>query len=148
MTALQKHNTLTKEVEISINRVRCHLEVITLADIVTGDGLRICDDYMNGLKSTTVSSHEWQVEKPCSKDFKLWRMYLPSLLTPSHVLQKPLGRWITSPHKEWSWFYCNTTDRICHKVASGWIVYRLSTSAMGLHPVYITSKAVISIHAK
>ena len=145
MQALHQHNTLTRMEEVSINRVRCHLEVLTLADIATGDGLRICEDYMQGVKSTTTSRYEWQKERPCNQDFKVWRKYIPSLLTSSHVLHKPLGRWTASPHKEWEWFYCPTSDRVCRKVESGWKVYRRSTEATRLHPIYITSGATISI---
>ena len=59
MQALNQHNTLTRMEEVSINRVRCHLEVLTLADIVTGDGLRICANYIQGIKDITASKYEW-----------------------------------------------------------------------------------------
>ena len=47
----QEHD-LTTAVKISINKVRGRLEVFTLADIVTGDGIKIRPYFASGLKVT------------------------------------------------------------------------------------------------
>ena len=42
MNIFRIDHDLTPADQISINRIRCHLEVFTLANIATGDGSKIC----------------------------------------------------------------------------------------------------------
>ena len=60
----------TKQIECSLNRVRCYLEVLTVADIATGDGSSICLHFLLGKKSNQPSKYTWPVEHPDIADFQ------------------------------------------------------------------------------
>ena len=84
-------------------------------------------------------------EHPSKSDFKLWRHAIRSLMDPSKVLRQPLGQWICSPHHRWEWFYNPDSDRIFQKCKEGWRIFHCSCDATRLHPVYVTSGAVVKI---
>ena len=58
---------------ISINRIRYHLEVFSLADIATGDDSKIRPCYKFGLRGDTTSSWDWHEERPSHQDFSQWK---------------------------------------------------------------------------
>ena len=93
MKALKQTCKLTKKEETSFNRVRCHLQLLSIADIATGCGTRICQKYLEGTNDTN-STFDWHKEKPDTGDYKIWRKYLPSLLTNTNQLKFPVGKWI------------------------------------------------------
>ena len=71
MTALCTDTSLTRKEEMALNRVRCYLEAFTMADIVTGDGTRICPNAYNGIKPMTASIFDWHEERPTVSDIAL-----------------------------------------------------------------------------
>lgn len=147
MSTLRKHNTVTKAEETSFNRVRCHLQVLTMADIATGDGSSIRQNYLVGLPDCNKSSYIWQVEHPGQADFACWRRLITSFMTPTQVLHTRLGRWIAKPHRKWEWFYCCSSDRVFQQCPTGWKIYCRSQNATRRFPLYITSGAVVDITA-
>ena len=48
-------HSLSSAILVSINRVRCYLEVFSLADIATGDGTRLRSCYSQGQRGDTHS---------------------------------------------------------------------------------------------
>lgn len=64
----------------SINRVRCHLQLFSLADLATGDGTKIRNQYILGLKDNLGSNWEWQIEQPSHKDIIAWKSAMKSLI--------------------------------------------------------------------
>ena len=87
----------------------------------------------------TTSTYDWQLERPCSKDFSLWKRCISCLVTGTNHLNYPVGKWIRQPHMIWKWFYCLATQRIYEDTKEGWIVYRRSTDATRSNDIYITS---------
>ena len=69
MDIFRIEQNLTTADLISINRVRCYLEVFSLADIATGDGSKIRTCYKLGLHGDTTSSWDWHEEQPASHAF-------------------------------------------------------------------------------
>ena len=77
----------------SINRCRIYLQVITLSDISTGDGLRIDKSTYTGVKNTNIrTEYLWPVQgKPGKTDWVEWRraiatvffVGLPALILPT-----------------------------------------------------------------
>ena len=63
---------MTTKQEVEFNRVRCHLQVISIADIATGCGIKIQHTYMIG-EIEIKSTFEWQKEEPHKKDFSIWK---------------------------------------------------------------------------
>ena len=53
MDILWQEYEITPAVKISINRVQGYLKVFTLADIATGDGIKILSCFVLGIKSDT-----------------------------------------------------------------------------------------------
>ena len=143
MSTLTEVCKLSRKDQISVNRVRCFLQVITIADIATGCGTKIRKCYMMGTRPTT-SSYDWQLEQPCSQDFKLWRKCISCLVTGNDHLNHAVGKWISQPHMIWKWFYCQATQRIYENTNEGWIVYRRSTDATRSNDIYILPLGVLS----
>ena len=143
MDAIRQTNSFTKNEESRINRVRCHLEAFTMADIVTGNGKQICPNAYKGIKPETPSKFDWHEERPTKSDIILWQRALNHLLSPQGTLQLPLGKWLVAPHREWTWFHCQRTDRIMQKVKGGWKPYIRSINATRNKPLFITSHGVI-----
>ena len=55
MDIFSQEHEIIPTVKTSINRVRGYLEVFTLADISTGDGINICPYFALGVKIDTKS---------------------------------------------------------------------------------------------
>ena len=120
---------LPKKTLQAFNRVRCHLQVISLADIATGDGNTICRQFLDDNPYSWPSKWEWHRECPCSDDFKAWKRYLPSLLNAQSAFTQPLGKWVYKSHCERSWFYSIESDRIYHREGNIWKVYTRSINS-------------------
>ena len=103
----------------SINRVRCHLQVLSLADIVTGDGKNIGGNYLRGIPSKDVSRWEWHKEEPCQNDYKTWNKYISKITEANGVLALPLGEWIAKPHQRWTWFHDKIKIQYINEVETG-----------------------------
>ena len=129
MRCFHENLSLSSAELLAINRVRCYLEVLSLADIATGDGKKIRQCYLQGIRSTERSTWEWHEERPCIKDFNIWRKYLPQLLTPSMHIRIPLGKWTTKPHIPWTAFYDRSTDIVYYNPKNVWHVYNRCPSS-------------------
>ena len=108
----------------AFNRVRCHLKLLSMADIVTGDGKTICNQYCTEYPQSPKSKWEWHRECPCAQDFKVWNKYIRKLVDATQSLHTHLGAWITQSHQEISWFYSPATERIYQKIGSNWRTYK------------------------
>ena len=142
MSAVMETSSLSIADQISFNRVRCFLQVITMADIATGCGTKIRNAYMEGNKPTS-SSYDWQMEKPCPRDFRLWKKCMLRLVTGNNTLNFPVGKWIAKTHMQWKWFYCDTTDRVYEERGNGFVVYRRSMNATRSNQLFITSGGIV-----
>ena len=111
MEALKDTCNMSSHDEIAVNRVRCYLQVITIADIGTGCGKYIHHTYLQA-KKVTESSYEWHEEQLCPQDFKLWNKFIPTLLDNTDRLSCPVGSWLAKPYYYWHWHCCGTTDRV------------------------------------
>ena len=128
---------LTPADRISINRVRCHLEVFSLADIATGDGSKIRLCYKLGLRSDTTSSWDWHEERPSSHDFSRWKWAMTLLVDETQSLYPHLGKWVALPHHHWLWYYCMSTGGLYKKANDSWTLYTRCTSATRSNPIYL-----------
>ena len=110
--------TLAQRDIISINRVRCHLEVYSLADITTGNGTKLQHCFKLGEKTDNKSTWDWHEEQPSEHDISRWRWALSLLVDETQRLKTPLGAWTACPHHSWIWHYHLATDTI-HKKQHG-----------------------------
>ena len=120
---------LPKKTLQAFNRVRCHLQVFSLADIATGDGKTICRQFLIDNPYSMPSKWEWHRECPCPEDFRVWKRYLPTFLNASSVLHQPLGKWVNRSHCQLRWFYSVDTERIYHNEGNNWRVYHKSNAS-------------------
>ena len=88
-----------------VNRVRCHLQIFSLADIATGDGLRIQNKFLQGRNESKESIWDWPLEQSSPRDFNEWRSAVSLLINERSLLKYPVGRWLAQPHSKIDWLY-------------------------------------------
>jgi hypothetical protein len=88
----------------ALNAVRLHLQVETLSDIVTADGLIIDTNFFQAIPSTTRKSTLNWIRQPTISDDQqqLWQKALKLLLNTHSRLVKPLGTWHSEPNQQWT----------------------------------------------
>ena len=112
------------------NRCRLYLQVLTVADITTGDGRELTVSAINGVKEECQTSLDWPYQpKPPAEDWKVWRETLTKALRPpdtgeslSRKLHKPLGDWLVDDaeqHKA-NWYYSPLEDRLYQRNGTSW----------------------------
>ena len=120
----------------AFNRVRCHLHVMNLSDVTTGDGKRIDTVFFDSSPPCLDSAWEWHLEHPTQQDYKVWRRYLKSLLDATNSLFSPLGKWIAQSHQNIKWFYSPSTDRIYERNGPNWKLYDRTSRPSRLQPQF------------
>ena len=134
MEELVNRRALTERELIGFNRVRIHLEVITLADITSGDGKRIevWAQTMRKLPEHKSKWH-WAKEVPGRVDRRAWKKGLEELKVPGMLnlpLSLKLGNWIADTHREiWVWYYVPETRTLYRNSFGSWLQYRPVFSA-------------------
>ena len=77
---------LTKGTQHIFNKVRLHLHVVTVSDIITADGRHIDENIFHGKQSTspTPSAHSYiwpKVPPPTKKEVKIWNQILGKIFS-------------------------------------------------------------------
>jgi hypothetical protein len=104
----------------ALNAVRLHLQVATLSDIVTADGLTIDTNFFQAIPSTTRKSTLNWIRQPTISDDQrqLWKKALHLLLNTHSRLVKPLGTWHSEPNQQWTHYYNESTDSLLSNIHS------------------------------
>jgi hypothetical protein len=86
---------ITQRERIYINRCRLHLQVATISDIATADGLQIHNTWKRpDTRKPSRSTLRWpRQDSPNRTAWKAWEKFLQSFITPSGKLRISLGRW-------------------------------------------------------
>ena len=138
-------HSLSSAILVSINRVRCYLEVFSLADIATGDGTRLRSCYSQGQRGDTHSQWDWHEERPSDRDFKRWRDALSLLFDETKRLHTPLGKWLALPHHRWKWHYDMPNDIIYERSGNSWISYCRGRAATRTNPIYLRRSTTTTV---
>ena len=105
----------TKGELVKFQTCRMHLQVCSVACVVTMTGDTMEDWAMNGhLPDDRRSPWPWpQLERPPDNFWTKWKEMLQKMtLHPrSNKLRRPLGRWADDSHQEWK-FQCNPMNNI------------------------------------
>jgi len=108
----------------TLNECRMYLRVITISDVVDGDGTHLCpmaiEGYRDKGKSSKFKLSAWYV----------WRDALKQTLCKSSTHTKlltSLGVWTNTSHHEWQWYHHGGTGYLYHKVDKHYRVYRPSS---------------------
>ena len=104
----------------ALNAVRLYLQVATLSDIVTADGLRIDPEAFQATPSTSRKSTLNWIRQPVITDTQrqLWQQAMKLLLDNRHRLTQPLGPWHSEPNQQWSYYYNESTDSLLSSLYS------------------------------
>jgi len=113
MERLVMSERFNEEVLIRINRCRIKKQVLTMADIMAGDGVHLQRDvhvYTHPFGVPT-SKYDWAKEEPASRDWTLWRYATKAVTSENGTLPffDSLGKWISPPHWPSEWLYSTTT---------------------------------------
>ena len=116
------------EILRSINRCRQYLEVLTLADITTGDGSKVRENILQVQRlDNERSKYKWSIQKPSAKDKRTWTDAI-RYITKNLQISPQLGVWLNDSHKHNSWWYSVQNKCIYKQVDSGYLVFSSTLS--------------------
>ena len=127
MEFLLPHMT-TPAARASVNRCRCHLNMILLSDIATLDGRSITSDMIWGSRPPLQSKMRFPPEHPTTKDWTTWVDIWTAATGVTLSLPQPLGRWIKPPHFTWPWRHNSELNEIYILGPHGFNAYRRNTA--------------------
>jgi hypothetical protein len=82
-----------------LNRVRLHLQIIFLSDILSASGLRIDPSVLErrpqGVKRLTM---QWPQEEPTDSNFDLWREAVEDI-SPTRLQVHSIGEFVADTHR-------------------------------------------------
>lgn len=113
----------------SVNRCRCHLNMIFLSDMVTLDGRSVQTDMIWGSKPVLRSKLRFPPEFPTQRDWSVWARVWAAGIGFDSSLPRPLGRWLRPPHFIWPWKYNATLRELYILGPQGYSVYRSHSSS-------------------
>ena len=108
-----------------VNRCRVYMQVITLADITTGDGKRIRSEAWAVQKCSRqgITWPEWGT--PSTADKNVWRRVIRSIFFPTKhlTLETPLGKWSSDNTEHWEWFISKDEGRLYQNKNNEWKIF-------------------------
>ena len=116
----------------AINRCRLFLQVLTMADVSTGDGLEFSKKYFSGIRdSSRKSLFQWPMQRnPTRPEWRLWQRAMCVLahgsIRMSRRLVTPLGPGIRSPQQDFRWFSSPSSKCVYHRNNRGWMRFKKS----------------------
>jgi hypothetical protein len=101
MELFQSYRLNTQEMRI-LNKCRIYLQVLTLSDITSADGIYILPEVKAGHPPADRTSNlHWPLQgNPSKSDWTLWASTLANLETKARLIA-PLGGWIAPTHQTW-----------------------------------------------
>ena len=113
------------------NQCRIYLQVMSLADITTGNGRNICSWATIGKRnlSQARTEYEWPLwGTPSKSDWRAWRKSIRHTFCTrrNFHLDTSLGNWTIQVPSQWQWFVNCFSDNLFHKDSTGsWTTYKL-----------------------
>jgi hypothetical protein len=109
----REHDSMTMDLAITlnlsptqlkeINSCRIYLQVLTLSNISVANGKSLTVEAQAGVRDQSrLSKHSWPNSKR-PKQWGAWHLFLQHVSTGVRLTQ-PLGRWLHTPHQQWTWF--------------------------------------------
>jgi len=116
----------------TLNECRMYLRVITISDVVDGDGTHLCPMAIEGQRDEgKTSKFKWPSTKKTNiSAWYVWKDALKQTLCISSTHTKlltTLGVWANTAHHEWHWHHHEGTGYLYHKVDKHYRVYRPSS---------------------
>jgi hypothetical protein len=110
-----------KESCIKLNRCRLYLQVITLYDLITYDGLKIHPEYISGQRPTSRKStiHWVDFHKPPRKYMAIWKEYITKYVQPRLPILLTSWNPKAPPHYNTTYYLSLRTGKLYGKVHNG-----------------------------
>ena len=97
-----------------LNRVRLHLQIIFLSDILSASGLRIDPTVLEhrpqGVKRSTM---RWPREEPSDSDFDLCHEAVEDI-SPTRLGVHSVGEFVADTHRVSPWQWCPASNTLLH----------------------------------
>jgi hypothetical protein len=117
MDAIIDTDIFTTTELIQIQRVRQYKKVSSVADIVLCDGMTIDPEMLNATPG--VSCRDFAIQRPARADFKVWKRAIGALVRNGNKLRRPLGDFISTPHKPDVWFMNDSRTQAFYRTQTG-----------------------------
>ena len=114
----------------SVNRCRCHLNMIFLSDIASLNGRSVSSDMVWGSRPVLQSRLRFPPEHPTPRDWHRWADSWAAATGVGLTLPIPLGGWIKAPHFTWPWRYNSDLQEVYILESEGFRVYRRPASSL------------------
>lgn len=105
---------------IGINRARIYRKVYPLADVVTGDGTRVRQLYLDATGTTESSRLHWPQSQPTKRDKALFVSALRMITSLNGTLPQQLGAWMSKSHREHDVRFAPEENAICCQQYNQW----------------------------
>lgn len=110
------HNNIPRRDLIRINKCRKYLKVLTIGDIITGDGKSIISTIKYGQRSSAFTSKlQWPNQQdPGHKALSVWRRTIKKLFEFNNLLLPSLQptTWKDNKSKTQNWYYNRQLDKL------------------------------------
>jgi hypothetical protein len=132
-----KHNRLAR-----LNRCRLFLQVYTLADICSGDGRKICPEFLSGHNPMRGCSRiHWPNQgQPPPANWHLCRESIQKcFLSQRNVLRihNPLGKWLLKAPAHWPCWYDVIDHSVYLQEDRKWRQFRTAYQGLQIQPSFI-----------
>jgi hypothetical protein len=127
-----------------LNRVRIHMQVLFLSDVLTTLGNRIDSAAICQWPPTSrMSTLNWPKEEPTAEDMILWRDALEDIC-PSRRHLNCLGQYAAKSHRIREWRWCADTNRLLRypQESEEMIIYQNTTKKLNRYTEFAAAHRV------
>jgi hypothetical protein len=120
MPLFVQHGYRNNELQL-LNQCQCFLQALTVADLLTADSIRVCQDSWLGVRNhSRQQEHTWPRTK---RNWALWRHALTAVLVASSHRSTAwiLGHWKRDSIPQWNWLLNPTSGELFHLEGSIWV---------------------------
>jgi hypothetical protein len=117
MDAIIETDIFTTSELMQIQRVRHYKKVSSVADIVLCDGMTVDPEMWN--TTPGESSRDFPLQRPSQADFQVWKRAIGALVRNKDKLRRPLGDFISKPHKQDVWFINDSRTHAFYRTPTG-----------------------------
>ena len=116
----------TKSELMILNRCRIFLQVMTLADVMTGSGDSFTEHYLCIREPTPRNTYQWpRQEEPTTAMKKFWKKALRKTFDlRAGKTGYRLGYWLNNNYQQWEWFYDRNNHNLYKKAPQGWQLWK------------------------
>ena len=142
MKLFLSHNIPKRDLQ-RLNKCRKYLKVLTIGDILTGDGTKVQQSIKFGQRSSSIiPTMHWPNQKdPGTKAWSTWRRFIRKCLELNNTILpafRPTA-WTNTNQRTFHWFYHRGMDKLFQRSANNKWNYYVRNRQRGrrrMHPLY------------